>query len=606
MTIKKNGKKSRSIFGRFRSIQSTMMVSFSALMVVAVLIFLLIALKYTNETVYENSFDYTSQIIKQVNYDIDAYVDFLENISSVMAKSSDVPKYLFEEEQSEEERAEEKKRILVQFNTIKESRDDIYNIAAVAENGRSVVNDGKDELTEYINIRELDWYQAAMDADSGIAISSSHVQNAIKSSYQWVITLSRALYNQKNGEREGIFFVDLNYNAISDLCKNNNIGSRGYIFILDGDGNIIYHPKQQLMYGGLKTENIEEIMNCKSDYLITDEGDESKLYTMSKSNKTGWIVVGAVYTSELLKNNKQAQILYFLVAAVLLMGVLVISSMLSREITKPLRRLSDSMSMVEEGKFDKANVDITTENEIGNLTKSFNVMTERIHTLMDQNVYEQEQKRKSELRALQAQINPHFLYNTLDSIIWMSEAGRNEEVVLMTSALAKLLRQSISNDQELVTVEKEVEYVRSYLTIQKMRYKDKLEYSIAIDPAIYPAMIVKFALQPLVENAIYHGIKYKETKGNLDIRGYVLDNKAYISVKDDGVGMDEETLSHIFDEQAVKHKTNGVGVPNVQKRLQLYYGSDYGISYASRKGEGTEAVVCIPLDGGSDDEENTK
>ena len=595
-------KEGRTIFARFKSIQSTMMISFSVLMVIAVLIFLLIAVKFTNNTIYENSINYTSQIIKQVNYDIDSYMDYLVNISSIVAKSSDVSQYLYDNTQPEEEAEAEKQRILSQFTTIMDSRDDIYNIAVVADNGRSVLNSGEDDFTEYVDIKDESWYKDALDSKTGLAISPSHVQNVIKSSYKWVITLSRALVNYKTGDNEGVFFVDLNYSAISELCNNNNIGNKGYIFILDSNGSIIYHPKQQLMYGGLKTENIEEIMACESDYLITKEGEESKLYTISKSEMTGWTVVGAAYTSELLKNNKQAQMLYLLVAAGLLLGVILISNIISREITKPIRQLRDSMSMVEEGHFDKANVAVTTKNEIGSLSKSFNVMTERIHTLMEQNVYEQKEKRKNEMRALQAQINPHFLYNTLDSIIWMSEAGKNEEVVLMTAALAKLLRQSISNDKEQVTLSEEIEYVESYLTIQKMRYKDKLEYSIEVMPETRGTKIIKFALQPLVENAIYHGLKYKETKGHLNIRAYERGNKVYIIVADDGVGMDDETLQHIFDETKTEHKSNGVGVPNVQKRLKLYYGADYGISYISRKGVGTVATVSVPLESIVDNE----
>lgn len=591
----------RTIFGRFKSIQSTIMVSFSVLMVIAVLIFLFIALNFTKNTIYENSINYTSQIIKQVNYDIDSYMDYMLNISSIIAANSDVSYYLYNTQQPEEELKEEKERILTQFKTIRNSRNDIYNIAVVADNGRSILNEGEDQFTEYIDVREQSWYQAALSTKNLIAISSSHVQNAIKSSYKWVITLSRPLVNYKTGENDGVFFIDLNYNAISSLCSNNNIGGSGYIFILDENGNIIYHPQQQLMYGGLKTENIDEIMSSTKDHFQSEEGD--KLYTISKSDMTGWTVVGAAYTSELLKNNKQAQMMYLLVAGVLLLGVIAISSIISREITKPIRQLRDSMSMVEEGRFDKANVPVTASNEVGSLSKSFNVMTERIHTLMEQNVYEQKQKRKNELKALQAQINPHFLYNTLDSIIWMSEAGRNDEVVLMTSALARLFRQSISNDKEQVTIAEEIEYVRSYLTIQKMRYKDKLEYSIDVSPEINHVMIIKFALQPLVENAIYHGLKYKETKGNLSIRGYVRGKKAYITIADDGVGMEEAALEHIFDETKKEHKSNGVGVPNVQKRLKLYYGQEYGISYISRKGVGTVATVTVPLEEQTDDEE---
>ena len=589
------------MFGKFKSIQSTMLVSFSALMVLAMLVFMVIAMRYTSGTIYENSINYMSQIIQQVNYDIDTYIEYMENISSVIAKSSDVPRYLFDQNQTEAEREAEKERILTQFQTIMESRDDIYNVAAVAKNGRYIINQGDDELTGYVDIESLDWYQAAMESKSGIAVSSSHVQNAIQSSYKWVITLSRALVNNQTGEREGLFFVDLNYSAISDLCNNNSIEEKGYIFVLDAEGNIVYHPKQQLMYGGLKTENIDAIMECREDSLIIDEGGDSKLYTMSKSKRTGWTVVGAVYTSELLKNNEQAQMWYLLVASILLLAVIGISSIISREITKPIRSLRDSMRKVQNGQFD-THVEVITENEIGSLGRSFNLMTSEIQALMEQNVYEQKQKRKSELKALQAQINPHFLYNTLDSIIWMSEAGENDEVVEMTSALARLLRQSISNDQEEVELEKEIEYVKNYLTIQKMRYKDKLEFFIYVDPRVAHVPIIKLVLQPLVENAIYHGIKYKETKGNLKIYARPVDGRVEIVVADDGIGMDEDVMEHIFDEHRKEQKRNGVGVPNVQKRLKLQCGSEYGIRYESVKGAGTKAVITIPVDGGRTDE----
>ena len=579
-----------SVLKRMKSVQTTIMMSFSALMVVAVLIFMLIAINYTSNSIYGNAVNYMDQIIKQVNYDLDSYVGFLKNISYIVSTNEDVSNYLFNDDQDEEELLAEKERIVTQFKTIMDSRSDIYNIAVVAENGRSVLNDGEAKFTEYIDVKEQKWYKDALESKSGMSVSPSHVQNAIEDCYKWVITLSKALPNYNTGKSEGVFFVDLNYNAISDLCSN-NIGNKGYIFMMDDKGNIIYHPKQQLIYGGLVEENIDVIL--ANDEGVITSGD--KIYTVSKSVETGWITVGAISREELFKNNKQVQGMYLLVAGALLISVLIISSIIAKQITKPIKKLSKSMSMVEHGEFEKASVPITLDNEIGMLSRSFNVMTERIHTLMEQNIYEQEEKRKNEMKALQAQINPHFLYNTLDSIIWMSEAGKNEEVVLMTSALAKLLRQTISNDKAKVTVFEEINYVKSYLTIQKMRYKDKLEFQINVSPEIMNTKIIKFALQPLVENAIYHGLKYKETKGNLIIEGYRDGEKAVLVVKDDGVGMDEQTLEHIFDGSKKGDKSNGVGVPNVQKRLQLYYGPEYGIKYESRKGEGTVATVTVPM-----------
>lgn len=592
--------KRRPILGQFKSIRSAILVSFTATLLLALLIFLVIALNYTSKTVLENSTDYTSQLINQVNYDIDSYIDYMENISSMLANSSDVQGYFFDGEGKYQDSDDSRKsRLKAQFKTVMDSREDIANIAIVTNDKKSMVNQGADFLNWTVDIQSLDWYQAALASKDGLALSSSHVQNAIKSSYQWVITLSRALVNDRTNRRDGVFFIDLNYSAISTLCNNNKIGQKGYIFILDKDGNIIYHPKQQLMYGGLKTEYIDEIMSSKEPFLEIQDGADTRLYTMSTSDKTGWTVVGMAYTSELLKNSRQTQLLYVLVTLILLLLVVCLSMGIAGAITKPVSKLRDAMFRVEHGEFAEANVEVTVNNEIGSLTNSFNLMTDQIQKLMNQNTYEQKQKRKSELRALQAQINPHFLYNTLDSIIWMAEGRKNREVVLMTSALARLLRQSISSENELVSIGQEIDYVKNYLAIQKMRYKDKLEYEIEMDPALAGVQIIKLVLQPLVENSIYHGLKYKEGMGHLWIRGYKDDTRVYIEIKDDGVGMEKEVQEHIFDQHKVDRNRNSMGVYNVQQRLQLYYGDDYGITYHSIPSRGTTATVTIPLYGGN-------
>ncbi|MDD3338165.1 MAG: sensor histidine kinase [Lachnospiraceae bacterium] len=600
----KEKKQRKTVIGRFKSIRTAMLFSFTLIILVALSIFLIIALTYTENTVMDNAVSNTSKIIGQVNYDIDSYIDYMENISSVVVNNEDVQTVLFEDEASGVKRVAAEERVISQFRTIIDSRDDIYNIAAVRNMDHYVVNDGYTSLNSHVDIASQDWYQKAMESDTGISLSPSHVQNAITSSYKWVITLSRVITNQTTNVREGLFFIDLNYSAISNLCNNNKIGNKGYLYILDENGNLIYHPQQQLIYGGLKTERVDEVLECKNDHFIVSDDNDSKLYTISTSEKTGWTVVGVAYNSELLKNNKQTQLLYVLVALVLLAAVVILSSIISKGITKPVEDLRDSMEKVEQGEFDKASVAITTNNEIGSLSKSFNLMTDRIQNLMEQNVYEQEQKRKSEMKALQSQINPHFLYNTLDSIIWMAEGKKNEEVVLMTSSLARLLRQSISNEDELVPIRQEIDYVKSYLTIQKMRYKDKLEFQIEVDPEVEWNPIVKLVLQPIVENAIYHGLKYKETKGMLTINVTKDTQKIYIRIHDDGVGMNQDTLDHIFDHHKVNYKSNGVGIYNVQQRLQLHYGEEYGISYESRELEGTTATIIIPLNKGGDGDEN--
>lgn len=587
--MKKKNLSARFI-GRFSSIQSVIFATVAVLVLSAVVIVTGVSMRFTNTSIFENSSQYTQTIIQQMNQNIDSYIDYMENIAYLISSNEDVQDYLFSDEIDSEGRY----RILKQFETILDSRSDIRNVGIISKSGRMLINNGSKSVNHDLNINTQEWYTQALNSPEGPTLTSSHVQHIISGERPWVITLSRGIRDRSgSGEKEGVFFIDLNYSAISGLCDQSTVGTKGYAFILDAKGNIVYHPQQQL-YNELQTENISLIMDTDEDTVLTGTGSNGKLYSISRSDKTGWTVVDCTNVRELLSKSRQAQSIYVLTAVVLVIVALLFSRFMARSITLPIQKLRDSMKKVQEGDFSVSDVVVDSRNEIGSLTKSFDVMTHRIQELMEQNVHEQEQKRKSELKALQSQINPHFLYNTLDSIIWMAEGKKNEEVVLMTASLARLLRQSISNEDEVVPIANEVEYARGYLTIQKMRYKDKLEFQIDVDPSILHIPLIKLVLQPIIENAIYHGLKYKESKGLLIIKGFPKDGNAVLQVIDDGVGMDEETLAHIYDRHKVNYHSNGVGVYNVQKRLKLYYGEDYGITYESAPGEGTTATITIP------------
>ena len=578
----------------FKTIRSAVIFCFSILILVTLAIFYRISLNYTEESVMENSIDYTSRLVNQVNSDIDSYIDYMQNISSLVIRNADVQEYFFGEH-TDEDRRQRYQRILTQFQTIIETRDDISNIAVVAEDGNCIINDGKDILNPNVDLMEVDWIRDAYTSGDYI-LSASHVQYVIKNNYKWVVTLSRPIQKKGTQETAGIFFIDLNYRLLRDLCENNSLGLNSYVFIIDGEGNIIYHPKQQLLFRGLTTEAVPEVLKCEDTYFVTQEGPDSRLYTISKSQETGWSVVGVVGLSELMHKRDEAQRLYLMMAVILILTGVLLASLLAGAITRPLKVLKDSMRKVEKGNFEGASIEHFPNNEIGALSNSFNVMTNRIRQLMEQNVYEQKQKRKSELKALRSQINPHFLYNTLDSIIWMAESNKNKEVVLMTSSLARLLRQSISNEDEIIPLSKEVDYTRSYLTIQKMRYQDKLEFTIDVDKEILGEGIINLILQPIVENAIYHGVKNKEGKGMVCVTGRLEDGDIVLKVTDNGLGMDRDTLEHIFDrsKENESRKSSGVGVYNVNMRIQLYYGENYGLSFESAEGEGTVVTIRIP------------
>lgn len=591
----RENKKNRDVLRHFKSVRSALFAAISVMVLCAVVIVVAISLRFTRTSVFDNAVVYTRTIVRQTNQNIDSYIDYMDNIATMVSGSRDTQTFLYNKDEKTLQVSECRQRLVEQFRTILKSRNDIRNIGLIQKDGNRLFNNGGQQKNAYLDLDTQAWYKNAITSNRSV-LTSSHVQHVIRGERPWVITVSRGVRNfTGSGNREGVVFIDLNYSAISELCDQNSIGSKGYVFLLDQDGNVVYHPQQQQLYNELQTENIDLVMNTDKETLMDGSGDNARIYTISRSEKTGWTVVGCTNVAELLKDSKKARSIYVLVAAILVVVALVLSNFIARNITRPLQQLRDSMARVQEGDFGAAEVEVTSRNEVGSLTRSFNVMTSRIQELMKQNIYEQQQKRKSELKALQSQINPHFLYNTLDSIIWMAEGKKNEEVVVMTASLARLLRQSISNEEEQVPIGQEVEYARSYLTIQKMRYKDKLEFQIQVDAQIMGVPIIKLVLQPLIENAIYHGLKYKEGKGLLIVRGYREGENAVLQIKDNGAGMDEQTLSHIFEKHKVNYRSNGVGVYNVQKRLQLYYGMDYGITYSSKQGEGTTASIVIPM-----------
>ncbi|MGO4274086.1 sensor histidine kinase, partial [Paenibacillus sp. TAF58] len=368
----------------------------------------------------------------------------------------------------------------------------------------------------------------------------------------------------------------------------------GYVFIVDANGNIVYHPEQQMINNNQKSELISEVMRTPGSNFVTSEGKNSRMYTIKTSQSTGWKIVGVTYVDELVSNKNELQMYTFFGGIGFLIIVVLLSIILSLRISGPIKHLESSMKEVEKGNFD-IQVNIQSSNEIGHLSNRFNRMTTEIKELMLQNVKEQELKRKSELQVLQAQINPHFLYNTLDSIIWMAETGKSKEVILMTASLAKLFRLSISKGQEFISIFNEIEHIKNYLTIQKMRYKSKLDFEINVDKSILSYKVIKIVLQPLVENAIYHGVRNNAGIGNIQITGMRKGDRILLQVIDNGIGMSPEEIHNMYQKDRTSVRGSGIGVQNVDQRIKLHFGDQYGLHFESELGRGTTVNVWLPI-----------
>jgi two-component system sensor histidine kinase YesM len=236
------------------------------------------------------------------------------------------------------------------------------------------------------------------------------------------------------------------------------------------------------------------------------------------------------------------------------------------------------------------------KDEIGMLGDSFDKMVRRIRGLMDQIYQEQQTLRKSELKALQSQINPHFLYNTLDSIIWLARANRTDEIIRMVTSLTKMFRIVISRGKEVISVKEEIDHIFNYLTIQQLRYRSKLSYEIDIPESMYRYQTLKLLLQPLVENAIYHGIKLKKEQGRITVTGYETEHTLHFLVHDTGPGMTEEQLEQLHNtlEEEDGIKMDSYGAKNVHERIRLFFGAEYGLKYESMAEQGTTVTLTIP------------
>lgn len=307
---------------------------------------------------------------------------------------------------------------------------------------------------------------------------------------------------------------------------------------------------------------------------------------------------------EQLKIQLNQEVQHVILISILLGGcivivVILITSAILNSITKPIQELCGITSRIAEGNFsDRANVQ--TEDELEVLSDSVNDMSENLEVLVNQIKEDERKMRHAELRLLQEQINPHFLYNTLDTIIWLIEGNLSEQAVDMVVSLSDFFRLVLSHGKEFITIKDEELHIRSYLEIQQVRYHDILDYEISIAPELYPYRILKLTLQPLVENALYHGIKYKRAMGKITITGFMMreeqENRICLSVKDNGVGMEEEELRRLQKEivRPCKETESGFGLANVNERIRMNFGMEYGLTITSEKGEGTEVRVMIP------------
>lgn len=480
------------------------------------------------------------------------------------------------------------------------NKDNVDNIALFSEDGMLVEAVPAARLKPNLDVTGEPWFRDALEKTENQHFSLPHVQYIFdnnENQYRWVISLSRAVeLTSGTSTAQGILLVDISYSSLEQLFDGVTAGKGGYVYLISSDGELLYHPKMQLIDSGRMQENNVAAAAYKDGNHMEEFDGSSRFVTIKSIGYTGWKVVGVTPENVVTLNTIKTRLFIVFIIALILFILALINSYISSRITNPIKELEKSVGILEEGNLDVP-VYAGGSYEIQHLGKSIGDMAAQIRLLMKDIVTEHEAKRKQEFDTLQSQINPHFLYNTLDIIVWMIENEQKAEAVKAVTALARFFRISLSKGKSIITVRDELEHVRNYLMIQHMRFKNKFTYEIQAEDGVLELASLKLMLQPLVENAIYHGMEFMDGDGEILLKVWKEEGDLYFSVIDNGLGMTEEQVGNLFTgaSHVDSKRGSGIGVKNVNERLKLYFGEKYGLSIESEPDEGTTVKIHLPV-----------
>ena len=571
------------------SLQRQLLISMALLIAVPLLLMTVVGNMFYARGIDEQATEFSAEMLEEVHSNIDASVRAVDQVIEYLSRDEDVLSFLRLEDAYSPGRIEAEtlaRRRMRSFIDINQSL--IGGILVAGENELYASNELY-RVTRY-PLNQDAWYQGAVAADGARVLISRPIGRNIRSyrvlSTNDIVSVVRAVKDPNTGALLGVICADMLTGEIEQRVRSVKLGKSGYVFVQDEGGEIVYAPVNDTVYRvrAQRTPSVQAI-----------DGERYQLL-LAHSDVTGWDTVGVFHMGETLEPVQALRRYTLLVALASVALAIFVSQSFSSRFTRPITRLARLMGEAERGNLDVSFDARGASGEIAQLGQSFNSMIAKLKELLQLVVKEQREKRRAEIRTLQAQINPHFLYNTMDTIRWMAEEHQAPEIAETVSALTRLFRISLSRGREVIPLSEEAEHVRSYLYIQKVRYEDKLNYAIDIPDSLGHLMVNKLILQPLVENAIYHGIKQKRGPGHIAVSARREGGALVFTVSDDGAGMSPEACEalnrQLSDENALPE--SGYGIFNVNNRIRLSYGKAYGLRYAINAQGGVTVTLTCP------------
>lgn len=528
-------------------------------------------------------------MLTQVNHSVDSYLRTIMKLSDSLyydvIKNADLSKGSIHNEMN----------LLYDNN-----RDCVSNIALFSKDGELIDTVPAARIKTSLDVTAEDWFTATLERTENLHFTTPHVQYIFdndENQYTWVITLTRAVEITKGVSTEqGILLIDITYGSLKQLLDSIVMGNHGYLYMVSSGGQLIYHPQMQLIDAGQREENFQMAAGYRDGNYRESYQGKIRDVTVKSVGYTGWKLVGVTPERDSYLNTLKTKLFMVFLVALFLFMLLIANAAISSRITVPIRELEKSVNALESGNLD-VEVYQGGSYEIRHLGRSIGEMARQIKVLMQDIVAEHESKRKSEFDTLQSQINPHFLYNTLNGIKWMAVINGNSAVADMLIKLGNNLRYSFDHKSTYITVEKELAFLKDYFALLQMRFGSGIIFLTDIPQELLYEPIPRFCIQPFIENAMSHGFEGM-SEGEIILSAAQENDTLVFRVQDNGAGMEPEKAQALLQGQGESATSTGLGVWNVQQRIQLLYGPRFGLEIQSRPGQGCTVTIRLPMQNG--------
>lgn len=600
-------KKAVYFFNGFKnsSMQQKLIVSYFVLIFFPLVIVGIFAYSTAASSIKSEASRYISELLQQVNDNIDNSIAEIDRMTSIIGSDPDVQKVLQKDKaRSVSEIISDDETVSSKINAATNLRPFIEGLFIFSYNGEVYRYKGANNSInpDYIFTRTR-WFSAMKNLSQKKILLPTHLQDEVigEGMPKKVFSYIKEINDIDTRKPIGTILIDMDPDVFKNILDNLNIRKYQELLVVDNNKTILYHTQEEYISTQFRSTYISKLLKQKKGTMVENINNQPVLITFSTSSVTNWTVISIIPIQILYR--KITNLEYVIIITILLCMLLAffLAVLLSRNITRPISELRALMKKAESGQFD-VSIPVRTNDEIGELSLSFNHMLSRIKELI-MKVYKAEILRKeAELNALQAQINPHFLYNTLQIMDVIAEKEGVKVISTVCQSLSRIFRYCINRGKEIVPLSSEIEHMKNYILIQKLRFGNKFDIIYNIEEELYNYQVIKLTLQPLVENALFHGVENKKGQCTIEVSAKKIENTILLTVEDTGAGMDErqlEALNNSLSEEIVHaeihgYSQSGIGIKNVNARIKLYFGESYGVSIDSKLNVGTAVKVALP------------